>query len=132
MSGGAEVLDAMQKHIETPPQPVLDAWDPEALLDTAAIDDSEALLEGPLFEVPQALHEAVRDLPPHMLQPRLRKVCKLAGSCLYPCWSSWDSQSYAPTCCMKTEILHRARGDSVRSIAFTLAGRNFRVSRGAI
>lgn len=55
----AGVLEAMQKQFKAPPQPVLDAWVPSAVLDAAGMSDSEDLLEGRLLETPPPLSEAV-------------------------------------------------------------------------
>ncbi|CAL8466575.1 g6111 [Coccomyxa elongata] len=59
------VLEAMQKHFPAPPQPVLDAWQPAALLDAADVDEAR-LLEGPrpgvaeqLLAPPSKLQQAV-------------------------------------------------------------------------
>ena len=61
----AGVLEAMQKHFKAPPQPVLDAWQPAALLDAPDMDETR-LLQGPrptvaeqLLAPPAELQQAV-------------------------------------------------------------------------
>lgn len=58
----AGVLQAMQKHFKAPPQAVLDAWRPDALLDARDCDEAY-LLQGPR---PDAAHKLLT--PPPQLQ----------------------------------------------------------------
>lgn len=62
----AGVLQAMQKHLKAPPQAVLDAWRPDALLDARDCDEAY-LLQGPR---PGAAHKLLT--PPPQLQQAVR------------------------------------------------------------